>query len=246
MNMSIQPNSPEFNIIVTLTIALLIVKLVISLYLGKKIIERKKETGKISYGFVTSLLVLIICLFISRIFYYQFDFVFSQMDPSTYHIFPNYISWKIAAFISGLGYANFIFIIDKKILGFKLKGVITYLVVIVSIVILLFPVFTPTDFETMSFLLLPINAVAIIIPIVFFYIGYKKEEWRNPAYLMAIGVILYAIGANVLNESLLIALDTTFGTYIRVAMFFVSLSLKTIGLVTVAYSTINFVQKFST
>ena len=136
-NMSIQPNSPEFNTIVALTIALLIVKLIISLYLGKKIIERKKETGKISYGFVTSLFVLTICLFISRLFYFQFDFIFSQMDPTTYHIFPNYIPWKIAAFMSGLGYANFIFVIDKKILGFKLKGIITYIVIFVSVLILI-------------------------------------------------------------------------------------------------------------
>ena len=244
MNMSIQPNSPEYNIIVALTITLLVVKLIISLYLGKKMIERKKETGKISYGFISSLFVLLICLFISRLFYFQFDFISTQMDPTTYHIFPNYIPWKIAAVVSAFGYANFIFIIDRKILGFKLKGFITYIIILVSIIIILMPVQSSADFDTISLLFLPINGAAIVIPIVFFYIGYKKEEWRSPAYLMAISVILYAIGANVLNESILTAIDSA-GSYIRVVMFLISLSLKTIGLVIIAYSTTQFVQKFS-
>ena len=44
--MTIGPNSFEYNLLYVLTLILIISKLLFSLYLAKRIIERKKERGK--------------------------------------------------------------------------------------------------------------------------------------------------------------------------------------------------------
>ena len=243
--MAIEPNSFEFNLFYAITIIVMVIKVILIVFLAKKMYDRKKETGKITYGFITSVFVLFLCLLVSRILYFYFDFYLTKFDPNKYYTYPAIIVWKIALFISMIGYANFLFVIDQKVLGFKFKGVFSYAIIIFASIGVLYPVNSEKDFEFISILFLVANVVAIVIPIVFFYIGTKAVEYRIAAYLVAIGVILYAIGANIINEFMFVIWVDMFGTQMRLVVYFLALIFKTSGLILFAYGITEFVKKFT-
>lgn len=238
--MIIEPNSIEFNILFWITIVVLIVKAFLSLFLGYKIYQRKKETGEFSFGFIFSVLVMMLSLFFSRLLYFQFDFFLTKFNPNEYYQFPNVFYWKFAVLISAIGYATVLFTIDRTILSFKFKGVLAYLILIVSLIVIFYPVDSSADFRFVSGFLFVINIIAITLPVLFFYIGLKAEQYKKPSFLIAIAVILYAIGANIINEAVL-----AFFADLRLLIYFIALILKTIGLILYSYSVTQFVQIFS-
>lgn len=242
----ITPYSLEYNIFFILTIILLGIKLSSAIYLGKKIVDRKKETGQFSFGFATSVLILISCLFIARIFYFVFDFYLTYFDENTYHLIPNVLFWKIASFSSVIGFSVVIFVVDRKIINFRLKGIPAYIMIIAAIIIIVYPVSTSTDFQIISSLLFFSNVTAIILPFLFFYIGYQSPNFRKPALLIAIAVIIYAVGANILVESLLAFMVEQSGIdEMRIIMYFISMILKTSGILSFSFGVNLFVRKFS-
>ncbi len=239
--MLLKLSSLEFNTFFVLTIVLLVGKAALSIYLGKKIYDKTKETGKFSFGFVPAVFALMVCLLVSRLFYIQFDFVYTKFDPTTYYSTPGIYYWKLGAFTSLLGYAIFIFVVDKKLLNFKLKGILTYLILLLGVIQLAYPVNNTEDFQTVSVLTMVANVVAILIPIIFFYIGAKSpSDYSKAAYTIAVGVILYAIGANIVVEALLALLGD-----LRIVLYFLSLIFKISGLVMFSYGMLDFVAKFS-
>jgi hypothetical protein len=235
----------EFNILLLLTIVLLIGKGILVAFLGYKIIERKKKTGEFSMGFVFGVFIMILSLLISRIFYSMFDFYYSAFDSSTFHKMPNVIFWKLGAFISVLGYALFLYITDKRVLDFKLKAIPAIILLVIVILILIFPVNLPQDFQIVAILPLFANIVAIIIPVVFFILARKKTPFRIPSFAVAFGVIIYAIGGNITMEPLLNALAAATGSSMRVPMFSISLIFKLAGLFLFSYGITQFAIKFS-
>lgn len=234
----------EFNTFFILTIILLGSKIIIALYLGLKIYQRKQETGEFSYGFIFAVFIMIICLFASRFFYMIFDFVLTRLDPSAFYLLPNNYFWKIAVVISAFGYAFVLFIIDRDILEFKFKGVLSYILFGVSLVIFFIPVNSEADFGLVSSLLFIINIIAIALPILFFYIGIKEEQYRSPAFLIAVGVIIYAIGANILVETIVAFFDNLVPGS-RIFVYFLSLILKISGISLFAYGVSAFSVMFS-
>ncbi len=239
--MLLKLSSVDFNTFFILTIVLIVAKIALSLYLGKKIYDKTKETGKFSFGFVPAVLILMICLLVSRLFYMQFDFVYTKFDPNTYYLVPGVYYWKLGSFTSLLGYAIFIFVVDKKLLNFKLKGTVTYLILILAVIQLAYPVNNAQDFQFVSVLTMVGNIVGVLIPIIFIYIGVKSpSDYSKAAYTIAIGVILYAIGANIVVE----AIVALFGD-LRIVLYFLSLLFKISGLVIFSYGMLDFVVKFS-
>ncbi len=235
----------EYNLFLVLTIIILATKLALSIYLAKKIYDRKKETGEFSFGFIFTVFILMICLFISRLSYFQFDFVYTKFDTNLFYTTPAVWYWKIGALVSMIGYAFFFFTVDKKILDFKFKGFFTYLIMVFAVIAFFYSVKNSRDFEIMSALLTVSNAVAIIIPILFFYIGKNSDIYKKPAYLIAIGIILYAFGSNLNVETLILILVNNFGPGTRIFMYFLSLIFKVSGLILFSYSVTEFVNKFS-
>ena len=238
-------NSFEFNLFYIITIIILVIKAIVMVFLAKKIYDRKKETGKITYGFIASVFVVVLCLFVSRIFFFYFDFYLTKLNPDKYYTYPAVIFWKIGMFISVCGFANFLFTIDQKVLNFKFKGIFSYVIVIFALIGTFYPINSEKDFESISTIYLIANVVAIIIPIVFFYIGTKEINYRIAAYLIAIGVILYAIGANIVNESIFSIWVDTFGIQMRFVVYFLALIFKTSGIILFTYGITDFVKKFS-
>lgn len=243
--MALELTAFEYNFFFALTIVVLVVKLALMVFLGKKMYDRKKKTGEFTFGFIFSVFVVITCLFISRLLYMQFDFFLTRFDPEKYYLMPNVLFWKIASFITSIGYAVFIFVTDKKVLDFKLKGIVAYLILTFALIELFYPVSTSQDFEFISTLAMVANLVAIVIPVLFFYMGWKSPEFRNWCFMIAISVILYAIGANIIVESILAPLADAFGLGIRVVMFLLSLIFKVTGLILFSYGITKFVIVFS-
>ena len=241
--MAIEPNSFEFNFLLFMTLVVLATKLLLSIFLAKKLYDRWKETGEITFGFITSIFILMVCLFISRIFYMQYDFVYTKYDPNVLHTYPGMFYWKIATLVSMIGYSTFLFAIDRKILDFKYKGIFSYIILGIAVFAFFYPVSSPQDLEFLAILLLFANVVAIIIPILFFYIG-KDREYRKPAYMTAIGIIVFAIAANITNESLVSFLTGYFGEGTRIFMHLLSGILKISGLLTFSYGITKFVAIF--
>jgi hypothetical protein len=157
---------------------------------------------------------------------------------------PNTLFWKIGVLISALGYGWVLFIVDRSILEFKFKGIFSYIIVLIAFIVLIFPVTSASEFQLVSFLLFFINIIAIVLPILFLYIGNKAAEFKKPAYLIAVGVIIYAFGANILVETIVAALDSLLPG-IRIVIYFLSLIFKISGLVLFSYAVINFVEIFS-
>lgn len=239
--MSIEPNSYEFNLFFTLTIVVLAAKLLLALYLAKKILDKKKETGKISFDFIFSVFVMMLCLFISRLFFTYFDFFLTKFDESKYWKMPNIIYWKIASFISTLGFLIVLFIVDKTVLNFKFKGVLSYLMLIINIVQLLYPVNSAKDFEFVSSLSYISLGIGAIIPLIFLYIGIKTPGLRNISFLIVSAIIIYVIGGLLVGENILEPLRKTFGPQIHITVFFIFLISKIVGLCLLTYA----VSKFS-
>ncbi len=233
--MTIEPDSFEFQLFFVLTVILLIIKLILSIYLAKEIYVKKKKSGQFSFDFLSSMFILILCMFISRLFYVQFDFVFTQFNPEKNHTFPAAQFWQIGTFIIMLGYGTFVFTVDKRLLDFKLKGILAYILIIVGIIILVYPINTAEDFGFLSSLLLIGNIVAVLLPIMFIYIGIKTPDLRKTFYSMAFGIIIYAIGANLVNTTILEMLMNAFGSGIQIIMFFLFLIFKITGLVMIIY-----------
>ncbi|MGV9200514.1 MAG: hypothetical protein ACOC4M_17030, partial [Promethearchaeia archaeon] len=125
--MSLNPDTFEYRLFFILTVIILITKVVLAIYLGKKIHNKKKREKELKIDFIFSVFILMVCLFISRLLYTYFDFFLTQFDNQKYYIMPNILYWKIASFVAAAGFAFTLYVIDKKVLKFKLKGSLAYL-----------------------------------------------------------------------------------------------------------------------
>ena len=238
--MIFQISNVEYNVFLALTMVLLATKAILGTYLGRKIVKKKRETGEFKADFVFAIFVFMIALFVSRIIYVIFDFHLTRFDPSTYWLFPNIIYWKLGVFISGIGFSYVIFVIDKKALQFKFKGIFAYFSVGMAILILAWPVNSSSDFAAVSFLGIIASSTGLIIPIIFIYLAAKIPGLRKPSLYLTFGFIIYALGASIINEFLLTILRELYGPQIHIVLYLVYLILKMGGLTMIAYGITNF------
>ena len=237
--MAIEPNSFEFNLLFTLTIILIIAKIILTIYLAWEVRKKYMLTKKFSYDFLFGTFVLMLCLLISRLLWAYWDFYFTEFDPNRFYLDPGIIYWKIAALTMTLGLANFIFIIDRKVMDFKLKGILAYIMIVVAAIIIFYPVNNSQDYEVVSSLLLFLNIVSIAIPIIFFYLGFKTPKFRMYFFSIAFGTILFAIGSNLVNEPILVPLRNMFGIEILVVVYLLFLIFKISGLLLISYGVLK-------
>lgn len=239
--MTIIPNSPEFFMIVGFTIATILIKLILSIYIGLRIQKKKKEQGVMGLEFLTAVFVMIFTLFLSRIFYAFFDYYYTKFDMTLYAGEPQVWFWKIGQSIATLGQAYIIYILDKKILNFKFKGIISVLMVIGAVVTLVYPVHNLEDFNTLSIIgIIPMIGI-IILPLVFISIARKSSgDIRKTAWMLVFGILLFVIGSLVINAGILTALQTAFNRPMDVYMYLVQTITKGIGICLIAYAATKF------
>ena len=233
-------NSIELLLRLIFTIKLLIAQLLIALYLLIKIKNREKESKRINFEFSFIIFILMVWLSISLVLYAHFNFNLTHFNPNKYHLYPYVFVWKLASLISFIGYTIVLYIIDKEVLDFRIKGIPAYIVVVVAITQFLWPVSQPEDFEFIATLGIIGMVVAIVITIIFFNIGKKTPGLRLASYLIALGVLVYVIGSSLLVETIVIQLEVVFSAEIRVFLYVLSLSLNITGLILAAYGVVKF------
>lgn len=231
--------SPTWELFLILTLVLIAVKALLALYILKKILAKKKETGQFKVDFVFGMFILFICLLISRIIYIYFDFYLTRFDSDLY--WEHALYWKLGLFASavGLAYANFV--LDKNVLNFRFKGIFAYIIIGGATVILFYPVNNSQDFQFVSALSIFTSAGTILIPIIFLYLGFKIPG--NPgktAFMITLGFIVYAIGPILVNDAILEVLRTAYGDQIHIVIFFVFILFKIAGLIIISVSVTRF------
>jgi hypothetical protein len=242
--MPLEPASLEYNLFFILNILLLVAKLSLSIYLGKKVYEKAKKEGRFSFDFIFAVFILMICLFVSRLLYFYYDFFLIQFNPQNY-LNPDALTvWTLASLISTIGYAIAMFTVDYRVLNFRLKGIVSYLIIGVGIFDTIWVlggfVTTSSHFELVSGLLMVANFLAIVIPIIFFYIGRKTTGLRKVSYIIAFGVIIFSIGSSLVLQPIIAPLRQNFGDLIQIPIFFLFFLLKLIGLIMFSYGVTQF------
>ncbi len=235
----------ELNIFFALSVILVAVKIYLLAFLSKKEVDHAKTVGKFSFGFVFSVILLLTCLIAARLVYMQFDFVLTRFDSGVYHSSPAVWYWKTATLIASMGYAVFIFVTDYRIFKFKFKGFFAYMIMAFAMCLFFIPVHSKPDFDFISLFLLSANCVSIMLPVFFIYMGRQRSPYQKPSLLIAFGIIIYAIGATVTIESLIVSLVSAFGEVARLVIYLSSLILKIAGLAMFAYGVSTFATKFS-
>ena len=238
--MAIKPNTFEYNLLFTLVVIILSITLLICIYLGKKVLDKRREQGFLSFDFLFGIFSTITCLFISRVIYMYFDFYLTEFDSDKYYLSPNIWYYKIAGLIYLSGFAVLLFIIDKELLGFKIKGILAYIIIVVVIIELIYPVNSPEDFEFISALEMIAFFVGLLVPLIFIYIGVRTPGIRLISFMFAIGIILFFIGAAIVAEFILVPLKETYGTNLQITIWIISLILQIVGLLMMTYATIRF------
>jgi hypothetical protein len=84
--------------------------------------------------------------------------------------------------------------------------------------------------------------IIIIIIIIFVYVGIQTPSIRKYAFIMAAGVLIYGLGANLVTETLVSSLELLLGPVIRIILYLGFLILKTAGLLMMAYGVVKFSQ----
>jgi len=239
--MVLKQGSFEFNLFFILTIFVLIVKALLTIYLGFESYKRNKQRDEFKVDFMMSVFILMLCLFISRFLYMIFDFYLTAFDPSLYIQTPNLEIWKVASLIGSLGGVVVIFVADKRILNFRLKGIIAYILLIITIINFVYPINSKADFNLVSGLGALKLLSMLIIPAIFFYLGVKIPGLRRTAYLVGFGIIIYLIGAISVSEFILAPIRDAFKDVGQITVLFIFFISKTVGLSMASYGVTQFV-----
>ncbi len=195
--MTIVPNSPDFFIILGFTIVIVVSQFLVVLYMCQRIFKNRKNSEKISQDFVLGVLVLIAALLIARLFYMYFDFILTKFTFSLYTINGNYWYWKVADLFATAGQIYIVYIIDKKILQFKLKGIVEWIMFASVVVVMVYPINNMNDFNTDSTLLVIPSIGLLVLPFVFIWLGHKSSgELKVTSYIIVWGAALYLVGSH--------------------------------------------------
>ena len=238
--MSITPGSFEFQLLFFFSICVLAVKLFIILFIGKQIIRRTKEDGFFTLDAFFGTLILVLGLFIGRIFLIYFDFYLTEFDPDNYYLMPNIIVYKISQLVVFLGILSVFYITETKVLELKTKGFLSYALLVPALFIFFYPVNSSEDFEFYNLLNFMIMSIIGIIPLVYCYLGIKTPAFRKSSFLFATGILVYLLGTILVGEAVLSSIRDVYGPESHLFVYFLNLLFKFIGLTVATYGIIGF------
>jgi hypothetical protein len=226
-----------YEIIFLLTLVLLLVKILMAVYLGARLQKGKKE-NQVAPLFMSSIMYVMILWTISRVFFAIFDFFLTKFNTDTYAAFPNVWFWKFGALFASIGVIVVLWIVDKKILGNKFKGIFAIIMLASMILETLWPVSTFDDFQMASMIGLVGSLMAFLIPILFLYIGIKTPGLRKTAFLLAFGIIIYTLGGGLVSAAI-IEIFTGAGMT-QTMVYLISTGMKIAGLLMVTIGATRF------
>lgn len=229
--------STEFYAILYITFGVIIVKSILTILLMRKALIAKNE-GLQSFQFIGSIALLMLSLVISRIFLVIFDFYLTFFDFSLYTVNYNAWFWKIGGIFANVGMIPVAYIVDKKILQGKFKGIPALWILIGSIIVLVYPINTFQDFEIASTLLMISNLGALIVPGVFIkMVRDTTGTLKTYALLFLLGLIVYILAALIVNAAILTRLNALFGQGVELWIYLLQALFKIVGLVLFSFAT---------
>ena len=80
----VEPDTIVYNLMLFLSLILLMIKLLCSIFLGKEVINKKKRLGVFEFDILFAVFIFMICLFISRIIYVYFDIFLTNLDQEKF------------------------------------------------------------------------------------------------------------------------------------------------------------------
>nr|MDO8112861.1 hypothetical protein [Candidatus Sigynarchaeota archaeon] len=240
--------APEYiPLVFYLTCFILVIKILTITFISVKLIRRRGEEYAIAHAFMRAMLTLIVCLLVSRLFYMVFDFIYTKFDTTLYVSWTNICIgsmcfdiqvttfWKLGQLIIGCGLAYIVFIVDRKILEFKFKGIFAYIMIAGSLLTLFWPVNTMADFEFISTLGILPQLGMLILFFVFLNIARKSSgRIRTTAVIIILAFILYGVAALAVNAGLIAALNSALGTDVTLYMYLIQTTMKTVGIIFMA------------
>lgn len=221
------------NIIFYFTCFIVLVKLAMLIFMLVKIHHRKKEGLQLAVTFLRSMWFLVFTLLLSRLFYMWFDFGLTHFDEEVY--FQYVIWWKIAQFIVGIGLAVIVFVVDRNILQFKFKGIFAYIIIAGLFIMLFWPVYSKTDFDSMSIMSILPQLGMLIVFFVFLNIAIKATgRVRTTAVIIIWAFVLYTVAALSVNAGIISAIEPILGSNTKIYMYAIQTLLKTAGIIMMA------------
>ena len=210
-------------------------------YMLRTIMIRRKEGQMVSTWFLWAFFTLIFCLFISRIFYVIFDFFLTKFDMNTYYIAPNYWYWKLGNLFSGLGLTYMVFALDRRLLQFKLKGIVELFMIGGLIAVMLYPINSMDDFNFVSILyVIPLFGI-VVLPAIFIKIARQSTgDLRKISFSIIFGILLYSIASFAVNAAIVIEINEAAGKSMDVLLYFIQSIFKVIGIIMIAYGASKF------
>jgi hypothetical protein len=239
--LQLDPSELGYQIPYIFTLVLIITKFLLTFFLLNKIKVIKKESDHPSIEFISAMLLVMISLFISRIIYFYFDFYLTYFDPDQLWRSPQVWVWKAGNLTAALGIASIIYVLDKKIYEFKFKGSFALLLVIVSIIQFVYPINSKDDFNIVSSIGIIGTVSGLIIPVTFFRLGFKSSgDVRKIAFMIAWGILIYALSAQLMSEQILEAIGEDVNDPGRLVIVALVPLIKCVGLAMLAYAITKF------
>lgn len=168
------------------------------------------------------------------------DFYLVEFKSELYYQTPNIEFWKLGNFSGMIGMAVLLFIIDKNILKFRLKGTLAYIYLICGLIALFFPVTSKADYTLVSGIFMFTQLLTIILPIIFINLGVKVPGLRNLAFLIAFGILMYLGGIIIISDPVMGIFRALFGENSEAIVFVIFFSLKICGLSLFTFGTAKF------
>lgn len=226
-----------------LTIFLIVIKFVLCLFLGKKVVDKKRNQIEAGVKFLSATTVMMAGMFIARILFTIFDFHYTHFDRNTYILPEPLFLWKLSFGMLTVTLFYMIWVLDKVIVQNKFKGIPAIILIIVGFIVIIYPVETVEDFELMSLISLVVNMMALLVPAVFSYVGkHSSGDIRKSAYFIAFGLMLYIISTILVNEGIILPTSALLGFDTGILLWILSISGKCIGLVIFSQFAAKFVS----
>jgi hypothetical protein len=227
-----------------MTIVLLAAKVSIVAFLVSRIVVERRSIEKTPLYLLYAGTICMLTFLSSRLLYIIFDFSLTKFDTALYTISPSIWIWKVANLVSSSGTISLLWVVERKILIHKFKGMLVIIASVSSAIQFLYPVPEGSleDFNLISTIGLFGALGVFVIPIVFFALGRTAPGLRRFAWIFSFGVLIYAIGSSGMSQTIL---DTILSGMDRDAVYILSIGLKIIGLVITTYglSTIRAINK---
>src|SRR5271157_543355 len=229
-----------FNISMYSTLVVIACKFTIAAFIGRRDYLKPKAEKRHRFTFMSAACLLLLCLGISRIIYFYFDFFLTKFDPNLLWIKPNVYYWQTATFIAGLAAAFLLFVLERDIYRFKTRLIPTGAVIVVAIVQLFYPINTQADFNFVSSIGI-VGSLAMLLAIfTFIYLALKSTgHLRRVCIALMIGVFLYAFAGLSISENILGPLNAMIPgarSFIIVANPFI----KIIAFIIIGWGAVNF------